>query len=949
MNPTRQPVKIFLASSGDLMDERDFCEVLFNRIGKAHPHLHLEPIRWDTDLPSGSVSTPRIQDAINPLLDASDVVVVLCYSRLGIFTLEEYRRTLAAGKKLFVYFKTGFSPKNSAEHAAYGSILALREEIEAGNKILFKEFANNDKLENLLRHDFALFLLQNYPAPQTNATKKPNRFLTIIPRPAFVRGREALLAEIHKTLEPDGAAVLIRGIGGIGKTTAALAYLHHPEYGGRYNHVVWLEIASTLPEAFARQSGLHEMLSIRPQMEELLAQNDLDGIVRTTLNALRDLPGQTLLALDNANDRDEIRRWKRALTDSGCRLLLTSRADIPNVAEIPIGELEPADAAVLFWHHYCPNAPVPAEGDEADAVVHLLSEVQYHTLLIEMLGKIGKQAGLSVADLRKRVADGYVFSNDLQRIVPTGNLVERKAGGMDESTLENLVLFLFQGLAPGLSDAERDLLRQLALLPPIAHDPNLLARLFGVANEEQTNFFNAIDAIDKRGVPVKKGDTYQLHRLVRAVTLRELTPTSENCAAVLRGVTDLLGIDQTKDNPIHKFPFVSYGETLLETFGETDKPSISELQNNLATVYQEMGNYERAQVLGEAALASNLKYFGPNHPNVAASQSNLADVYRKLGNYEKAEDLLESALGSGLMNFGPDHPTVSMLHTKLFTLYSDLGQYEKARVLLEAALIIDKLTFGTDHPFVANKQTNLALVYKKLGNYEKARELGEAALASNLKYFGPNHPNVAATQSNLAVVYQEMGNYERARELGEAALASDLKSFGPDHPNVADRQFNLALVYREMGNYKKARDLLEAALGVGLMNFGSDHLNVAATQLNLTTVYFGLGNYKRARELGEAALASYLKNFGPDNPTAYTPYEILAFIEIATKNWSAAKEKLQQALSIGIRVWGEGHPDVQDIRRYLAYVETQLKKTKRFLMPGWWSRFFRLRRSGREE
>jgi tetratricopeptide (TPR) repeat protein len=891
MTATRQPVKIFLASSGDLKDERDFCEVLFNRIGKVHSHLHLEPIRWEIDLESGSVNAARIQDAINPLLDVSDVVFVLCYSRLGVFTLEEYHRTLDAGKKLFVYFKSGFSPTNGREEAAYSQVVALRKEMEADDKVLFKPFANNDQLENLIRHDLGLFLVKNYPNALSHSPEKPNRFLTVVPRPGFVTGRDALLADIHKTLEHDGAAALVRGIGGIGKTTAALAYLHHIEYGGRYDHIAWLEISTTLPEAFARQSKLHEKLGIRPRVEELLARNDLDEVVRATLDALDRLSGQNILVLDNANDRDEIRRWKRALTDSSCRLLLTSRAQIPNVTDVPVAELDPADGARLFYHHYRSNTPLPTEGDEAKVVMQLLSAVQHHTLLIEMLGKIGKQATLSVADLVKHVENGYVFSDKLQRTVSTGSLMERKEGGMDESTLENLVLFLFRGLALGLTDAERALLRQLAVLPPTAHDPQLLAFLFGVTDEEQSEFFNALDTIDKRGVPLKNDDAYelndgvyQLHRLVRAVALRELKPTPENCASVLSSITKLLNFDPYNDDLISKLPFVVYGESLLETLEGNEELHIAKLQMSLSVLYCEMGNYNGAKILSEAALAFNLKNFGPDHHKVAYNQSLLAKIYDLLGDYEGSRKLLESALSSYTKNFGPDHPNVITSLSNLGTLYFNKGNYERAKKMLEVVLAFYLKNFGPNHPEVANYQSNLGIIYSNTGNYKRAEEMLNAALTSDLRNFGPEHPRIAVRQSHLGVIYMNTGNYEGARNLIEAALISDLKKLGPEHPKVALRQ------------------------------------------ANLSNIYLILGNYEDARKLSEAALASDLKNFGSKHPNVAEDYYNLASIEIEERNWLAAKEHLQKALAIVLQVWGKEHPKVQAIRQTLAQVEAQLQK-----------------------
>ncbi|MCD4745132.1 MAG: tetratricopeptide repeat protein, partial [Bacteroidales bacterium] len=58
----------------------------------------------------------------------------------------------------------------------------------------------------------------------------------------------------------------------------------------------------------------------------------------------------------------------------------------------------------------------------------------------------------------------------------------------------------------------------------------------------------------------------------------------------------------------------------------------------------------------ESALKSGLKNFGEKHPNVAVRQSNLANVYSDLGDYEKARGLWEAAYKNFKNSLGEDHP-----------------------------------------------------------------------------------------------------------------------------------------------------------------------------------------------------------------------------------------------------------------------------------------------------
>src|SRR5688572_5199104 len=102
----RPTVRIFIASSAEVTPERQKCILLINQLNKSHKHLDLEPIEWEYDIVHSSFpGYETIQDAINPKLKESDVVVFIFYSRIGENTLKEYHYATAEKKRVFAYFK----------------------------------------------------------------------------------------------------------------------------------------------------------------------------------------------------------------------------------------------------------------------------------------------------------------------------------------------------------------------------------------------------------------------------------------------------------------------------------------------------------------------------------------------------------------------------------------------------------------------------------------------------------------------------------------------------------------------------------------------------------------------------------------------------------------------------------------------------------------------------
>ena len=76
--------------------------------------------------------------------------------------------------------------------------------------------------------------------------------------------------------------------------------------------------------------------------------------------------------------------------------------------------------------------------------------------------------------------------------------------------------------------------------------------------------------------------------------------------------------------------------------------------------------------------------YGPNHPNLADSLSNLAILYNQSGEYDKAQPLYERALQIYQTVHGPDHPDVAHTLTDLAVLH--LEQVELSLVSLDAVL-----------------------------------------------------------------------------------------------------------------------------------------------------------------------------------------------------------------------------------------------------------------------
>jgi len=152
-------IKIFLASSNELAEERRRFEIDTYRKTKAWfddgIFLHLDI--WE-DL-TARMSQTRSQDDYNKKIDESDIFVLLAYTKVGMYTAEEFETAFGAFKEtkkpfIFTYFKQTNGKTEPSLQAFQEKLKALEHFYESYQDFdgLWKKF--NIELERLAKEDF---------------------------------------------------------------------------------------------------------------------------------------------------------------------------------------------------------------------------------------------------------------------------------------------------------------------------------------------------------------------------------------------------------------------------------------------------------------------------------------------------------------------------------------------------------------------------------------------------------------------------------------------------------------------------------------------------------------------------------------------------------------------------------------------------------------------------
>lgn len=629
--------------------------------------------------------------------------------------------------------------------------------------------------------DEALILLDHLPLdhiPEPTPVPTGSR-LVLNDDPNFT-GRDAELHELAAILKAGesvaiGQPVAVSGLGGIGKSSLANAFVHR--YGRFFaGGVFWLSFAD--PAAISSElAACGAFLELHPNYADLEHHDQVALTQRAWENPL-----PRLLIFDNCEDQkllDECRP-----KSGGCRVLVTSRIGVWDPARglntINLQALPRTDS-VAFLRKLARHL-----GDgEADAIAAELGDFPLALYL----------AGSFLDRYRSVSPEAYVQA--LRNTNPLDHPSMRGRGGgynptQHERNVHKTFLLSLERLDADdpVDRLAHDLLRRAACFAPGEAIPRiLLVSSLPEADEAHADHGLVIDDA--------------LHRLLGFGLLE---PAGENSVRVLRllsafiaqlGVADLtrIAVEQVIGREAGRLWLTGFPSAFApvlphlryvthEALARAEDQHSAWLCNQLAELLKSQGDYATARLFCERALTIREQVLGPDHIDIANSLNNLAGLLQTQGDLAAARSLHERALAICEKIRGPDHADTATSLNNLADVLRAQGDYTTARALYERAIRIDETFYGSDHPEVATDITNLAYLIQSQGDHAAAQLLYERALAIREEKLGPGHPDVANSLYHLAGLMRAKRFYAPARSLYERALAIVEQSLGHDHPTT---------------------------------------------------------------------------------------------------------------------------------------------------------------------
>ena len=725
------------------------------------------------------------------------------------------------------------------------------------------------------------------------------RALRLAPRPAFLAGREELLAELDARLTGNEGSrprvTALYGLGGAGKTSVALEYAHRllDEVG-----VAW-------------QFGAEDPAVLAAGFGELAAQlgaadrGDPAAAVHAVLAAY---PAEWLLVFDNAPDRASVAAF---LPPAGRgRVLITSRSQIwpPGQAlDVPVLDIK---VAADFM--------VNRTGDpDRQAARELAAELGCLPLALEQAAAYIQASGDNLA--------GYLGSFRQRR---AEMLARGEPTGYSETVATTWAL-AFEHLQ---EDAPRavGLLRLLANCAPEAIPLQLLLRprpglgdRFGreVAPvlvpllEDGLVAKDAIAALRRYSLVTPAADgSVSVHRLVQAVTLDQMP---DDLAKAWRQATAALIEAAIPGDTVSPTTWPVCAALLPHAWAALtdDRAGMARLANYLG----EQGLYASAQELQQRVLDAQERTLGAEHPDTLTARHELARWTGQAGDAAGARDQFAALLPVRERVLGAEHPDTLTTRHHLPRWTGRAGDPAGARDQLAALLPVRERVLGAEHPDSLTTRGHLAYWSGRAGDVAGARDQFAALLPVTERVFGAEHPDTLTARHELARWTGEAGDPAGARDQLAALLPVRERVLGAEHPDLLNTRHHLAYWSGEAGDPAGARDQFAALLPVVERVLGAEHPYTLTARHHLAYWSGEAGDPARALDQLAALVPVAERVLGAEHPDTLTTRQRLARWTGRMGVPAGARDQFAALLPVAERVLGAEHPDTLTTRGHLAY------------------------------
>ncbi len=218
---------------------------------------------------------------------------------------------------------------------------------------------------------------------------------------------------------------------------------------------------------------------------------------------------------------------------------------------------------------------------------------------------------------------------------------------------------------------------------------------------------------------------------------------------------------------------------------QKDTSGYHKTKSKLAYFYRIIGSYEKTEKLLKENIAS---YKKPYLLSFYEDTEQLASLYQKMKKYSKAESLFKSVIPFYQAEFGKNSSHYGSSINNLGLVYDLTGRYEQAEKYFKESLIITEKNAGKYTRNYATTLNNLAVCLKNQKKYKEAEPLYLEVLEIRKRILGKYHPDYNNILNNIAVFYELTKQYKKADSFYVEMIQRVVKTLLTNFKNLNEKE-----------------------------------------------------------------------------------------------------------------------------------------------------------------
>ncbi len=372
--------------------------------------------------------------------------------------------------------------------------------------------------------------------------------------------------------------------------------------------------------------------------------------------------------------------------------------------------------------------------------------------------------------------------------------------------------------------------------------------------------------------------------------------------------------------------WLAKADTLAET--ETDPVFAIKRQRLRGDILFKEGKNDQAMRIFQQALTSAKETLGAQHSQTLGLQQHIATIYNDRGEFDRAFPELEKLLSAQEQHFSRNHPVLILTLLQLAGNRQYKQDFAAAQTYAQRALQIATETVGENSLLAGRSHNLLGILAYRQGKIAPAIAHLQNASQIYHQHLGRSHRESGEIDTTLANLLIASGQPEKAEELLMPVAEAQREKLGADHKASIYSQLTLTKALNAQQKYRQALQRATETLPLAIKGVGEKHPMTVALRKGQADAFFGLGQYAQA-------INGYEKVLDSDFMQQQTQQQPALLNQLAKSQWldgqrDKARQTFAEAKQKAAAVFGHESPA---FRRVLAEQKAFLENSDKPKQP----------------